>query len=139
MLGEYDVYPYWEAEGFGYPPYPGEWPPSILPAVAPILLDIHHTETEYTIEAELPGVQKDEVDVRTDNGRIKIVVDKKEPEDEDGKNYLYQERCGHFASRSVKLRHADLDKATARLADGVLRITVPKQEAYWEPKEIPVA
>lgn len=82
----------------------------------------------YVVTAELPGVKKDEIDVELNEGRLSISVEKRETEEEKGKNYLHKETHEWSAMRGVYLKDAATAGLTARLDGGILTIQVPKQD-----------
>ena len=89
-------------------------------------IDIEESEREYVIEAELPGIQRDEIDLSVEGENLCICVNRSETIDKDGKNFIHRERRANSMSRRVRLAGADLGGIKARLEDGVLSITVPK-------------
>jgi HSP20 family protein len=94
-------------------------------------IDIEEKENEYIIDAELPGVKKEEVDISVDEENLCISINraeekKKDGKGEDGKNYLHRERRISSMSRRIRLVDAKLDEIKAKLKDGVLSITIPK-------------
>ena len=89
-------------------------------------LDIVEKEAEYLIEAEVPGIRKDEIDLSIDEENLCISVNRIEESNNDGKNYIHRERRASSMSRRVRLAGAKLDEITAKLDDGVLTITIPK-------------
>jgi len=89
-------------------------------------LDIEEKETEYLIEAEVPGVKKEEIDLNIDDGNLCISVNRVEEANKDGKNYIHRERRSSSMSRRVRLAGAKLDAIKAKLDDGVLTVTIPK-------------
>lgn len=91
-------------------------------------IDVQETETEYVVDAELPGVQKDQIDVSLDEGRLTITANKEENIEEKDKNYIHRERRYSSMSRSVFLADPVADNIKAKLADGLLTVTVPKRE-----------
>ncbi len=94
-------------------------------------LDIQENEREYCIEAELPGVTKEEINLQLkDDGRLTIAVEREENIQEDKKNYVHRERRYSSMQRSIYLRDAKTEGVKAKLQDGVLKITVPKQETH---------
>jgi len=81
------------------------------------------------IKAELPGISKDGIEIEIANGVLSIRGEKKAKEEESGETWHRREmRYGSF-TRSFSLppdvKH---DKAEASFADGVLTITIPKEE-----------
>ena len=91
-------------------------------------MNVEDAGDKYVVTAELPGVKKDEVDVELNEGRLSISVDKKESDEEKGKNYLHKESCEWSATRGVYLKDAATAGLSAKLADGILTVNVPKQD-----------
>ncbi|MGM0397274.1 MAG: Hsp20/alpha crystallin family protein [Bacillota bacterium] len=91
-------------------------------------LDVQDKEKEYLIEAELPGVKKEEINLEIRDGQLVIGIQREEKVDEEKKNYIHKERRYCSMSRSVYLADADPENIKAKLDDGVLEITVPKVE-----------
>jgi len=91
-------------------------------------IDVRENEKEYIVEAELPGVKKDEINVAINEGRLTISVKREEKLEDEGKNYIHKER--HYASmtRNIFLADASDEGIKAKLEEGVLNITVPKKE-----------
>ena len=90
-------------------------------------MNVEDAGNSYVVTAELPGVKKDEVDVELNEGRLSISVDKKESDEEKGKNYLHKETGEWSATRGVYLKDAATEGLTARMDGGVLTVNVPKQ------------
>ena len=94
-------------------------------------LDIQENEREYCIEAELPGVTKEEINLQLkDDGRLTIAAEREENIQEDKKNYVHRERRYSSMQRTIYLRDAKTEGVKAKLQDGVLKIRVPKQETH---------
>ena len=91
-------------------------------------IDIAETDSEYAIEAELPGVKKEEIDLDIENDNLCISVQRSEEVNKDENNYIHRERRFGSMSRRIRLADAKLDEAKAKLEEGVLRITIPKDE-----------
>jgi len=89
-------------------------------------LDIQDKENEYLIEAEMPGVKKEEIDLNIDDDTLCISVNRAEETNKDGKNYIHRERRSTSMSRRVVLAGAKLDEIKAKLDNGVLSISIPK-------------
>ena len=92
-------------------------------------IDIEEKENEYLIEAELPGVKKKDVSLDVDGDTLCISVNHTEEINKDGekgKNYIHRERRASSVSRRVRLADAKLGEIKAKLDDGVLTVTVPK-------------
>jgi HSP20 family protein len=90
-------------------------------------IDVQDNKTEYLIEAELPGVNKEDVRISLNEGRLNISVNKDETVEEKDKNYIHRERRFTSMSRNVVLGDADAAGIKAKLDNGVLSVTVPKK------------
>ena len=101
-------------------------------------LDVEETETDYIISAELPGVAREEIGLNLTEGRLTIAVQREENTNEEKRNYIHKERRLSSMSRGVYLSDADPDAIKAKLEDGVLNITVPKQEKTRRPRRIEI-
>jgi len=91
-------------------------------------MDVEDAGDSYVISAHLAGVNRDEIDVELNEGRLSISVDKKETEEDKGKNYLHKETREWSATRGVYLKDAAVEGLSAKLEDGVLTVNVPKQQ-----------
>ena len=101
-------------------------------------INVQQNDTEYLIEAELPGVNKEEIDVDLNDGRLNISVKREEKINEEKKNYIHRESRFASMSRSVYLADADAKGIKAKLDNGVLNITVPRQEKGVKPERIEI-
>ena len=89
-------------------------------------IDIEERETEFLIEAEVPGVKKEEIDLNIDNEELCITVNRAEETAKEGKNYIHRERRASSMCRRVRLSGAKLDEIRAKLEEGVLYVIIPK-------------
>lgn len=102
-------------------------------------IDVKEDDKEYTVEAELPGVNKEDVNLSIEDGRLCISVNKEEvKEDKDEKNYIHRERRYTSMQRNVFLADAANEGIKAKLNDGVLEITVPKKVEEDKSKAIEI-
>jgi HSP20 family protein len=100
------------------------------PEIAPrIKLDVAETDGQYAVKAEIPGVRKEDIDVRVDGNTVTISAEvKSEKEEKNGGRILRQERQQGYASRSFSLAcPVDDARAEASYRDGVLELTLPKK------------
>lgn len=89
------------------------------------VVDVVENEDEYLLEAELPGLSEEDVDVSVEDTLLTINA-KKQPSDEE-RRYLIRERAGGEFRRSFVLpKDADRSKIEARFKNGVLTLTVKK-------------
>jgi HSP20 family protein len=89
-------------------------------------IDVRDNKNEYVVEAELPGINKDEIDISLVEGRLSIAVNKEENTGQNNDNYVHRERRVCSMRRSIYLADADTQGIKAKLDNGVLSITVPK-------------
>ena len=100
--------------------------PMRWPAMSGFRVDVQDNDDGYVVEAELPGVARDDIDVELKDGRLTISVEREEKVDEEGKNYVHRERRHSSMARGMYLADATNDGVEARLDDGVLTVNVPK-------------
>lgn len=94
-------------------------------------LNVVETDKTFEVEAELPGVKKEDVKVAIDNRRVTIEGEaKRESAEKEGENIVYAERSIRKFSRSFTLP-TDVDDAgaQAKLENGILMLTLPKKES----------
>jgi len=119
------------------PYYPFETPmqqPGMLPVrYAP--LDFIDDGDHYSIHAELPGFDKENVDVQINSDGMSIRA-KKEVEKEDiKKNYLHRERAYSSFERAVSFpEEVDPAKAEGKMNNGILQLRIPKKEPKPDTK-----
>jgi len=89
-------------------------------------IDIAETDKEYYVEAELPGIKKDEINLSVEDDNLCISVNRSEEVDRDDKNYIHRERRASSMSRRIHLADAKLDEIKASLKEGILTVTIPK-------------
>ncbi len=89
-------------------------------------IDIEENDNNYVIEAEVPGLEKNQVVVKYENNQLVISIKYEDKIDEEDKNYIHKERRTCSMSRSIRLTDIDKDQINAKLVDGILKITAPK-------------
>ncbi|RLD15908.1 Hsp20/alpha crystallin family protein [candidate division KSB1 bacterium] len=111
----------------------GEPVTSLMP-----LMNIEETKDAYKISVELPGMEKDDIDIEVKDNVLTISGEKKEErESEEGTFYRRERRFGKF-SRSINLPNdINIDDISAEYKNGVLMLTLPKTEEA-KPKKITV-
>ena len=105
-----------------------------------IKMDIKEADGKYTIKAEIPGVNKDDIHVSIEGNRVSISAEvKKEKEEKEGERVIRSERSYGMTSRTFSLAdEVDQGKAQAKYADGVLELTLPKKPGS-QRKEITIS
>ena len=99
-------------------------------------VDVRDEGDRYTLEADMPGVSKDnlKVEVTGDTLTISAEYDEKKEEKGEDDKYVYRERrCGSMR-RSFNVEGIREDEITAEFRDGVLKLTLPKQETKALPE-----
>jgi len=97
------------------------------------LVDIHDADDHYELEAELPGVNEDQINLTVENDMLTVSADMhSERKDEKA---LYSERRSGHVSRSFSLDGIDQEHITADYKNGILTVKLPK----CQPAEAPGA
>lgn len=93
-------------------------------------LDVSEDDKAYTIKAEIPGVNKEDIHISVDGNVVSISAEvKKETEKKEGKKVVHSERYFGQVSRSFTLdMEVDQTGASAKYADGVLEAVLPKKK-----------
>jgi HSP20 family protein len=91
------------------------------------LVDLEETDDAYVLEAELPGVTREDVNIELVGNELSITGEIKEPERK-GTVRRQSRRTGRFAYRVSLPSHLDPDKVEAKLDGGILKVSVPKSE-----------
>ncbi len=92
-------------------------------------LNVAETDKSFEVEAELPGVKKEDIKVAIDNQRVTIEGEvKRESAEKEGEHVVYAERTSRKFSRSFALpSEVDDANAQARLENGILTLSLPKK------------
>ncbi len=92
--------------------------------------DIRDTGDAYELEADLPGVKKEDIQVELDNNYLTISAERHAEKDEKDKkgNYVRRERSYGSYSRSFDVTGVQTDQITAEYTDGVLKLRLPKKQ-----------
>jgi HSP20 family protein len=91
------------------------------------LVDIEETDDDYVVEAELPGVKRENVSIDLAGSELTITGEVKERE-RTGRLRQRTRRSGRFEYRVRLPEQVDDQSVDAKLADGVLAVRVPKSE-----------
>lgn len=102
--------------------------PAFFTAGSSIRADIRETDKEYVIEADMPGVRKEDIKLDLRDGVLTIGVEHKEQVDEKRDNYIRKERRYGSYCRSFSVDGINQEGVTAKYNDGVLTVTLPKAE-----------
>lgn len=92
-------------------------------------VDILDHDNEIEVQAALPGMAKDNVEVSISGQSITIrACTKEEKKEEEGRYFHREITCGEFQRTLSLPENVDGDKATASFKDGILKVTIPKTE-----------
>ncbi len=96
--------------------------------------DITEKENEYLLETELPGYTKEDVRISLEDGYLKIEASKNTENKEETGKYISREIYRGSMSRSFYVGNVDQNKIKANFNNGILEISVPKDELPEEDK-----
>lgn len=100
--------------------------------------DVFEEADSVVVKAELPGMGKEDIDVKVTDDIITISGEKKKEEKVEKKNYYRMERSYGSFTRSLRLpAEVQTEKASAKFKDGVLEVRIPKtEEAKKKEKKV---
>src|SRR6185503_9621383 len=105
------------------------WSPSV---------DIHETENELVLKADLPDVKLEDIEVRVENQTLSLKGERKFEKDESKGGYHRIERnYGTFVRSFTVPSSVDAEKVAADYKNGVLTVKLPKKEAA-KPRQVKV-
>lgn len=106
------------------------------PDLASMKIDVTESDDAYKVNAELPGVVKEDIDIEVKGATVSINAKvERNSEQKDGERVIRRERYSGAISRSFSLS-AEIDdaNATATYLDGVLSLTLPKKAPVGQKK-----
>ncbi|TAN80074.1 MAG: Hsp20/alpha crystallin family protein [Gallionella sp.] len=106
-----------------------------------IKMDVKEADGKYMVNAEIPGVSKDDIHVSVEGNRVSISAEvRKEKEEKEGEKVIRCERSYGMASRSFNLAdEIDQSQVQAKYNNGVLELTLPKKPGASGRKEIAIS
>ena len=92
--------------------------------------DVIDQGDNYLLEAELPGFQKEDINIDLKNDLLTISASHKEEKDEEDKNkYIRKERYYSSYSRSFRVNNIEAGDIDASYNNGILEVKFPKKDA----------
>ena len=94
-----------------------------------IKVEVEESDKSYKVKAEIPGVKKEDISIQIDGNQVSISAESKQEKDvkENGK-VIRSERYYGSLYRSFSLgQDVDQSGASAKYADGILELTLPKK------------
>ena len=102
-------------------------------------LDVYQTDNEVIVETPLPGIDPDKVNISVENDVLTIEGKTEKKSEVDEKNYYRKEvRVGGFHRAVALPSSVNGENAVAEYKDGVLKITIPKEERA-KPRQIKIS
>ena len=89
-------------------------------------VDLKETENEYIVEADLPGIDKKDINISYNNSYLTIAAKREAVTEDKQDNYLRQERSYGEFRRCFYIDNIDDQNIQANFDNGVLKITHPK-------------
>lgn len=103
--------------------------PKELEGAPQIRVEVKEDDKNYMVNAEIPGVKKEDIKVTVDGNQVSISAEvKRESEKKEGERVVHSERYYGNVYRSFTLDSAvDDSAAQAKYTDGMLSLTLPKK------------
>ena len=94
----------------------------------PVKADLMENEKEYIVEADLPGYDKNNIEIRFENSLLTITAQQNEITEEKSDSYIQRERRQGSFSRTITIpNNVNSDDIRASFKDGVLKVVLPKE------------
>lgn len=100
-------------------------------------VDIKEEDGNVVVTADLPGVQKEDIDLKADSETLEIAAESSKEVKEENEKYLRQERSAKRYMRTINWPSpVEPDTVSAKYQDGVLRVEAEKSEEEGQNIEI---
>ena len=97
--------------------------------------DIKENENDYTIEVDLPGYSKDDIQITVDDGYLTVSANTSKEDADTSSKYVKRERYYGECSRSFYVGNVvETEDVRASFRNGILKLEVPKKE---DVKQLP--
>lgn len=101
-------------------------------------MDLTETDGAFVVKMDLPGIEKDQVNVQVEDSTLTVSGERREEKKEEKENYLRMERSYGSFYRSIPLpKTAQVDQVKAEFANGVLTVHIPKAEES-KPRKVDI-
>ena len=111
------------------PFWPERWWPAARMKITTPAVDLYEEKDDIVVKAELPGMEKDNIEVNLSERRLTIKGEKKQEEEVKKEGYYRSERSYGSFVRTLELpREVQTDKVKADFKNGILMIRLPKTE-----------
>lgn len=102
--------------------------PSLYANSGQMRVNIKENEKEFFVEAEIPGFNKEEINIEIEDDRLTITAETNEKTEEKSDRYIRRERKYNSLTRSFALSDIVKENITAKFENGILFLTLPKEE-----------
>ena len=107
---------------------------SFIPAV-----NTREDEKSYIVEVDLPGVDKNDIEITTEDNVLTISGERKTRDEiKEDDYYKIESSYGKFSRSFTLPENVDVNKIEAKNENGVLEIVIPKKEEDKKPKKIKI-
>jgi HSP20 family protein len=115
------------------------WDPFTRPVSAfTPAFEVKETTDAFVIKADVPGVEEKELDIAVHNGTLTVSGARAAEQRKDGESYaLYERQYGSFSRSFALPETADGERVDAKLANGVLTLTIAKR-VEAKPRKIEI-
>jgi len=101
------------------------------------MLDMKEESDRFLVQAELPGMSKEDVTIEMDQETLRITAVKEQELEEKKEGYLRRERGSMRFFRQVRLpQNVDRDGIKAKMENGVLEVSLPKVPVVEEKRSM---
>jgi len=112
--------------------------------VSSVRIDLADRDDEFVLTAELPGFEKDDIDVRVTDSTLRLEAEHaeetEESDEEEQGEYVRRERHRASVARSISLPEAvETDDISATFDNGILTVQLPKKEPVTQGKQIEIS
>lgn len=90
--------------------------------------DLIENENDYSLSVEIPGINKEDINISYEDSRLTISAEKKTENTTEKTNYVHKEIFYGSYSRTFFLENVDKDNIKASYVDGILNINLPKSK-----------
>lgn len=100
-------------------------------------VDIREQDGEIIVKADLPGVEKEDINLRADEETLEIAAESSQEVEEENEKYYRRERSRRSYRRTISWpARVDTESVSAEYQDGVLTVTAQKQDSEGLDVEI---
>ncbi|MFW5962526.1 MAG: Hsp20/alpha crystallin family protein [bacterium] len=103
-----------------------------------IVTDVKENDKEYIIQAELPGLKKQDINVEFNRNHLIIEAYYKDNEKEEKNKFLYSERRKGSFKKTFHIENVKVDKIKGDYKNGILEIVLPKEKPDTPTKKIEI-